>query len=540
MKTPSVLYHNYLREFWYTAVVEDLNPLTNDFKARPLKEFIIKFTMKNGQTLLTLDYKTFCETTRLDYNKGDYVAHPFLEVVKAKRLPPMRHSLLTGTKIDIGEIIFSDLVTKLMAKSMKRYVSYPRFVSSTLKELLGSDYPQDQKFGNLPSALSQTNFTKNPSKVTPIKLTASLIDVINLDSSMTLLPCSKKKGKKKTQTVTQPKPKGNKQPTGIGSPSTHPDDGNRKSKPLPEGTNIDPKDSGRNKQLTDRDHISILVTDLSGDDTKYQPDTKPLILTTVGDIQALLGDFEDELKDDSDEEMLEAGEELDEEFLQFTNEETQHPHATKTPTEEPISTEHQSPSPKKDDQESSKAKMSVDSPNASDSGSSSCSETFKPFDNYMPVTERVLVRELQGLNKILNNLQEVHNAVKEDPALNKKVLEADVTAQNDHLAKWTESSASMAWSVGPKMTRSENSQANIQSNIASLKTNTFEIKAMMIEIFYAFKGQSLSTPSSSVPKITLAITGETPSRTKGEKDDMITEETMSKTADVEKEPVQEP
>ncbi|GKB90131.1 hypothetical protein Tco_0962403 [Tanacetum coccineum] len=380
---------------------------------------------------------------------------------------------------------------------------------------------------------------------------------------------------------------GNKQPTSIGSPSTHPDDGNRKSKPLTEGTNIDPKDSGRNKQLTDRDHISILVTDLSGADTKYQtssevkPDTKPLILTTVGDIQDLLGDFEDELKDDSDEEMLEAGEELDEEFLQFTNEETQHPHATKTPTEEPISTEHQSPSPKKDDQESSKAKMSVDSPNASDSGSSSCSETFKPFDNYMPVTERVLHKEVvasyadlkwsieyfhtityrnyenidaslrnyerildkfsydlvTGLNKILNNLQEVHNVVKEDPALNKK---ADVTAQNDHLAKWTESSASMAWSVGPRMTRSENFQANIQSNIASLKTNTFEIKAMVIEIFYAFKGQSFSTPSSSVPKITLAITGETPSRTEGEKDDMITEETVSKTVDVEKEPVQEP
>nr|GEW91094.1 hypothetical protein [Tanacetum cinerariifolium] len=39
-------------------------------------------------------------------------------------------------------------------------------------------------------------------------------------------------------------------------------------------------------------------------------------------------------------------------------------------------------------------------------------------------------------------------------------LLAAVTAQNDHLAKWSESSASMAWSDGPRMTRNENTQAN--------------------------------------------------------------------------------
>nr|GEW19332.1 reverse transcriptase domain-containing protein [Tanacetum cinerariifolium] len=99
---------------------------------------------------------------------------------------------------------------------------------------------------------------------------------------------------------------------------------------------------------------------------------------------------------------------------------------------------------------------------------------------------------------VINNLKEVQNAVKEDLALNKKVIEAteaytknftnltklltmaktfeflglitivdfwnvDVTTQNDHLAEWVESSASMAWS-------------------------------------------SFSIPSSSVPTTTLAIT----------------------------------
>nr|GFA42120.1 hypothetical protein [Tanacetum cinerariifolium] len=102
----------------------------------------------------------------------------------------------------------------------------------------------------------------------------------------------------------------------------------------------DPKDSRRNKQLTDRDHTSTLVTGLSGSGTKYQvdqtqstlfemldldqnkgkssskvePDFEPLKLITFGEIQALLGDSEDELKNDSDDKIYEAGEEMDEEI----------------------------------------------------------------------------------------------------------------------------------------------------------------------------------------------------------------------------------
>ncbi|GJW10435.1 hypothetical protein Tco_1576262 [Tanacetum coccineum] len=126
MKTPIVLYQNYLREFWCTTVVEDPNQLTNDSEAHPLKEFTIKFTVKNVQTPLMLYNKTIYETTKLDYNKGNYVAH----------------------------------------------------VSP-----------------------------KNPSKVTQIELMASMIDVINLESLVTPLPSYEKKGKKKSQIVTQPKPK---------------------------------------------------------------------------------------------------------------------------------------------------------------------------------------------------------------------------------------------------------------------------------------------------------------------------------------------
>ncbi|GKC61234.1 hypothetical protein Tco_1088832, partial [Tanacetum coccineum] len=135
-------------------------PSTDEPKKYPLREFLIKFLVLNGQRQLTLDFKTFCATTGLDYNNGKYVAHPTLEVVK-KELekiainPSSRRELLlyllekqftlsirhlapvsSQDCVDIGEIIYSDLVTKLLNKSRLKYVSYPRFISCALKVLL--------------------------------------------------------------------------------------------------------------------------------------------------------------------------------------------------------------------------------------------------------------------------------------------------------------------------------------------------------------------------------------------------------------------
>ncbi|GJR39365.1 hypothetical protein Tco_1215049 [Tanacetum coccineum] len=130
--------------------------------------------MMNCQRPLTLDFKTFCESTGLDYNNGNYVAHPSPKVVKAElakipineALVNMNHALKNlrsyglddpvnfWTKVDIGEIIYNDLVTRITAKSRKRYVSYPGFLLCALSELLGSDYAHDQKFRSLPNALS--------------------------------------------------------------------------------------------------------------------------------------------------------------------------------------------------------------------------------------------------------------------------------------------------------------------------------------------------------------------------------------------------
>ncbi|GKB87076.1 hypothetical protein Tco_0959348, partial [Tanacetum coccineum] len=137
-------------------------------------------------------------------------------------------------------------------------------------------------------------------------------------------------------------PTRNIQPAGIGSPSTHPDNDTSKSKPLPDGTTTDPKDLTRLKPLIDGDSSTPLITTLSRTDAEYQvdttqstrfevsvpnqnkgktssevePDTETLLFTTFADIQALLEDSEEELKDASDDDIFEAGEEIYEDIQQ--------------------------------------------------------------------------------------------------------------------------------------------------------------------------------------------------------------------------------
>nr|GEV83751.1 retrovirus-related Pol polyprotein from transposon TNT 1-94 [Tanacetum cinerariifolium] len=205
----------FIRKFWCAVIVLDPKPPTYNSEAHPLKEF----TMMNGKKPFTLDFKTFCESTGLDYNQGTYVSHPSPKAVKVldgnyssneqvnfiQQL--LAYYLLTGTKVDIDEIIYSDFVTRLTAKSRQKYISYPRFVSCALEVLLGNKYAQDQKFRSLPNVLSNSNFTKDQSKVTLIELTASMIVVNNLESPVSPFLTFGKKKKIKSQTVSQPKQK---------------------------------------------------------------------------------------------------------------------------------------------------------------------------------------------------------------------------------------------------------------------------------------------------------------------------------------------
>ncbi|GKD99980.1 hypothetical protein Tco_1387964 [Tanacetum coccineum] len=369
--------NNFLREFWSTAVAFDPFPSTDEPEKCPFKEFLIKFSVLNGQRPLTLDFNTFCSSTSLNYNNGKYVDHPTPEVVNKElgklsinpsyldKTPVLKNSfpmawriqftfviqvlggnysstkqvnsiqqllsfsLINGTEVDIWEIIYSDLVTKLLNKSRLKYVSYPRFISCALQVLLGSEYTQDKKYGFLPPILSNFNFTKDPSKVTNIELTAHMIAVNNWRDSVSPPPLAAKlkKGKSQITNESPPKPtEGSEQSRSVSSgtvpdpqdierdiqlastglPSTL-DEGTCQSKPLPGGTaktmprakgSLGDKDSGENIPPADMEPIHTPVVDPSGTSAKYQ---------TFVDIQAYLL-YKDELDKESDkEEVLAAG-----------------------------------------------------------------------------------------------------------------------------------------------------------------------------------------------------------------------------------------
>ncbi|GKB29742.1 hypothetical protein Tco_0869143 [Tanacetum coccineum] len=149
---------------WCTAIAYDPNPPTDDSKVRSLKEYLIKFSVMNGKKPLTLDFKTFTESTGLDYAKGTYVSHPSTEKVKA----------------ELAKIVIV---------------------------LLGPDYTQDESFRSSPTILSNSNFSKDPSKVTPIKLADFMVVVNNREYSVNTLPFTVKKKKGKSQSVTPTLPR---------------------------------------------------------------------------------------------------------------------------------------------------------------------------------------------------------------------------------------------------------------------------------------------------------------------------------------------
>ncbi|GKB70554.1 hypothetical protein Tco_0931966, partial [Tanacetum coccineum] len=94
---------------------------------------------------------------------------------------------------------------------------------------------------------------------------------------------------------------------------------------------------------------------------------------------------------------------------------------------------------------------------------------------------------LNALNGVTEALKAIQDTVKEEHVLNKKVLE--------HLASWYKSSTSMAWNLVPRMTAIESSQAEIRSEISSLKKDTSNIKSMMQRYISPLKADTKEPPS---------------------------------------------
>ncbi|GJU90101.1 hypothetical protein Tco_1302524 [Tanacetum coccineum] len=108
---PSVMYVEYLKEFWYTAKVEE--------ETRTIT-FLISWWDKP-----------------LSFTQDEFVSAIDLPICKdAAPLPPKE----TGSEIDIGGIIFSDLVHKLQNGKKKRELNicYTRFLLIPTQDLFFS------------------------------------------------------------------------------------------------------------------------------------------------------------------------------------------------------------------------------------------------------------------------------------------------------------------------------------------------------------------------------------------------------------------
>nr|GEV77831.1 hypothetical protein [Tanacetum cinerariifolium] len=126
----------------------------------------------------------------------------------------MLFSLLAETMTDLGEIIYTYLMTRLLDTPRKKYVSYPRFISCVLDHLLITDYAQFITLrGN--KQLTDMGF---PSTIDEDICTSSLLS--------------------EAQPINPKDLKGNKQPTDKGLSSTSPKDSTLKSKLFHEGKTI--------------------------------------------------------------------------------------------------------------------------------------------------------------------------------------------------------------------------------------------------------------------------------------------------------------
>ncbi|GKC13369.1 hypothetical protein Tco_1010151 [Tanacetum coccineum] len=185
--------------------------------------------------------------------------------------------------------------------------------------------------------------------------------------------------------TTDPKDSGgNVQPIDKRLPSTVSDEGTGRTKPLPEGPHED-KDSKR---------LKLGITNPScKTSSKVEPDSQTLVLTTAAEVQALFL-FDDDLDKSEDDEF-----------------------------------EHQSLTHHKEQLKSSQARDT----DAYDSESSSCSETFRPYDNFVPVPKRETMKNIDKIikagvdkrAKLLKSLNKVSKTLEADSALKAEMKKID-------------------------------------------------------------------------------------------------------------------
>ncbi|GJT62408.1 hypothetical protein Tco_1005941 [Tanacetum coccineum] len=270
----------------------------------------------NGQPF-TLDFNTFCSSIGFDYNKGKYIAYPTPKTVKTTlgkistnasyldKTPVMKNSFPVAWRIlftFVIQVLDENYLSTEQINSIQQMIAYCLITGTEVDigEIIYSDL--------------------DPSKVTRIELTPYMIAVNNQNDSVSPLPLSGKKKKVKSQTMTPTLPKSQ----GHEASESLPQRRKKPNTPRPKGSLAD-KDLEGNKPPTDMELINPTIVDPSGTDAEYQPDHETVQLNTLADIQAYLLS-KDELAHESDEEeVFVAGDDMEEENQADEEEHLSHP-----------------------------------------------------------------------------------------------------------------------------------------------------------------------------------------------------------------------
>nr|GEV61332.1 copia protein [Tanacetum cinerariifolium] len=420
----AVLYQNYLKEVWSTAVAYDPFPSTDKTKQRPLKEFLIKFPVLNGQRHFTLDFNTFCSSTGLDYNNGKYVAHPTPEAVKKE----LSKIVINLSYLDKTQDLVSPL--PLYAKPKK---GKSQTVTPTLPKSHG---PEASK-----SLFKESKKPKSKKTHAETKATSTPKTIKGSDTQLSE----------------------NKQPIDMGLTSMDFDEGTTKTTSRPEGS-FRNKDLWGNKPPVDMESIIPTVVDPSGTGAKYQ----------VDQTQSTRLRYQDQKQSDeaqeSEDDILGAGKKIDEDpqaaKIQHHSSPPQayKPQSSHAPSIEASNTDSSCDDIlRKYDNNLTPTECQLAAVNYANLKASideydneniaHKDQTDKLVEASMKSLDKIstTISDLyKGLNIIAELLKEINNVVKDDPVINKKISKATEQEKPDESKHLTDANIDFIGSSNPQ------------------------------------------------------------------------------------------
>ncbi|GJS62731.1 putative nucleotidyltransferase, ribonuclease H [Tanacetum coccineum] len=480
----------------------------------------------------------------------------------------LTYSLITGTEVDIGEIIYSDLVTKLLNKSRMKYVSYARFISCALQVLLVTDIELTAHMivvNNRKDSVSPPPLVSKLKKGKSQTVASTLPKSQGREASGALSKKRKKPKSKRAPTETKESPpklmEGSEQShsvslgavpnpqdlkrgiqlTSTGLPSTL-NEGTRQSKPLPEGTATHPKDSGRNKQPLDRDitsttsnegtakttprpegslrdkdsggnipptdmePIHTLVADPSGTGAKYQVDETLYTRLRYRSLTKNKGKTSSEVEPDTEPLKLQTYADI-QAFLLSDDELDKDSNK-----EEVLAAGYDMDEDPQDDKEVRTPSPKQDQPEPSHA---SVDQYYDENIAHRDQNDKLVEASISSLDRSSTTISDLYKGLIK--GLQFLSLLSAVKSLRDHVVKqeeastaWMKLSTNMAWNLGSRMSGVEFSQNALKREISLLRMDTFEIKSMMTEMYAAFqanvKGENANTTATEEP----------PSHTEGE------------------------